>query len=245
MQIRLNRLLRGWSAYFSYGGLASSYQTIDDHVYDRVCATSYAIYINAGARHKTVSSRGCQRGIGGAAPPSRARNVAAYLMMKSIGKPDAATGLMSGEGKRGDAARPKQPRLSTLLGPYHRAPASSSPSLSCGSRPACWSRKPEHPPESCLPNRPDVPSKVRDRSPADPRVTMERPITTLRASQKIQRPSLPAGADRLLAFNGGSRVRQRFEPLRRQSVARVDQGTAGALARSDAGRGLVPTFLGS
>jgi RNA-directed DNA polymerase len=32
---RLNRLLDGWSAYFSYGGLASAYEGVDQHVYDR------------------------------------------------------------------------------------------------------------------------------------------------------------------------------------------------------------------
>jgi RNA-directed DNA polymerase len=32
---RLNRLLGGWSAYFSYGGLASAYEAVDRHVYDR------------------------------------------------------------------------------------------------------------------------------------------------------------------------------------------------------------------
>ena len=36
VQTRLNRLLRGWSAYFSHGALASAYQAVDDHVYDRV-----------------------------------------------------------------------------------------------------------------------------------------------------------------------------------------------------------------
>jgi RNA-directed DNA polymerase len=35
---RLNRLLGGWAAYFSYGSLASAYQAVDWHVYDRVCA---------------------------------------------------------------------------------------------------------------------------------------------------------------------------------------------------------------
>jgi RNA-directed DNA polymerase len=35
---RLNRLLSGWAAYFSYGSLASAYQAVDWHVYDRVCA---------------------------------------------------------------------------------------------------------------------------------------------------------------------------------------------------------------
>jgi RNA-directed DNA polymerase len=32
---RLNRLLGGWSAYFSYGALASAYEAVDQHVYDR------------------------------------------------------------------------------------------------------------------------------------------------------------------------------------------------------------------
>jgi RNA-directed DNA polymerase len=35
---RLNRLLGGWAAYFSYGSLASAYQAVEWHVYDRVCA---------------------------------------------------------------------------------------------------------------------------------------------------------------------------------------------------------------
>lgn len=33
---RLNRLLLGWSAYFSYGTRTAAYRAIDDHVYDRV-----------------------------------------------------------------------------------------------------------------------------------------------------------------------------------------------------------------
>ena len=36
VRTRLNRLLGGWSAYFSYGSLCSAYQAVDDHVYDRV-----------------------------------------------------------------------------------------------------------------------------------------------------------------------------------------------------------------
>ncbi|WP_249164645.1 reverse transcriptase domain-containing protein [Bradyrhizobium jicamae] len=38
VQARLNRLLRGWSAYFSYGSLATAHQAIDRHVFDRVLA---------------------------------------------------------------------------------------------------------------------------------------------------------------------------------------------------------------
>jgi RNA-directed DNA polymerase len=32
---RLNRILQGWSAYFSYGALASAYEAVDQHVYGR------------------------------------------------------------------------------------------------------------------------------------------------------------------------------------------------------------------
>ena len=35
---RTNRLLGGWAAYFSYGSIASAYQAVDRHLYDRVCA---------------------------------------------------------------------------------------------------------------------------------------------------------------------------------------------------------------
>ena len=38
VQARLNRLLGGWSAYFSYDGLAAAYQAVDRHVFDRVLA---------------------------------------------------------------------------------------------------------------------------------------------------------------------------------------------------------------
>ncbi|MDH2406572.1 group II intron maturase-specific domain-containing protein [Bradyrhizobium sp. SSUT18] len=38
VQARLNRLSRGWSAYFSYGSLATAHQAVDRHVFDRVLA---------------------------------------------------------------------------------------------------------------------------------------------------------------------------------------------------------------
>jgi RNA-directed DNA polymerase len=33
---RLNRLLRGWTAYFGYGTRLPAYRAIDNHVYERV-----------------------------------------------------------------------------------------------------------------------------------------------------------------------------------------------------------------
>jgi RNA-directed DNA polymerase len=33
---RLNRLLHGWSAYFSYGTRTQAYRAVDNHVYERV-----------------------------------------------------------------------------------------------------------------------------------------------------------------------------------------------------------------
>ena len=36
MRDRLNRILNGWSNYFSYGTRARAYQAVDHHVADRV-----------------------------------------------------------------------------------------------------------------------------------------------------------------------------------------------------------------
>jgi RNA-directed DNA polymerase len=33
---RLNRMLRGWSAYYSYGTRTTAYRAVDNHVYERV-----------------------------------------------------------------------------------------------------------------------------------------------------------------------------------------------------------------
>jgi RNA-directed DNA polymerase len=35
VRVKLNRLLTGWAAYFGYGSLASAYEGVDRHVYDR------------------------------------------------------------------------------------------------------------------------------------------------------------------------------------------------------------------
>ena len=51
--VRLNRLLRGWSAYFDYGTRLPAYRAVDNHVYDRVRS-----FLRK--RHK-VQGRGTQR----------------------------------------------------------------------------------------------------------------------------------------------------------------------------------------
>jgi RNA-directed DNA polymerase len=50
---RLNRMLRGWSAYYSYGTRTTAYRAVDNHVYERV-----RHFLRR--RHK-VSSRGTSR----------------------------------------------------------------------------------------------------------------------------------------------------------------------------------------
>jgi RNA-directed DNA polymerase len=50
---RLNRLLSGWSAYFSHGTRVPAYRAIDAHVYDRVR--------NFLCRRHNVSRRGTSR----------------------------------------------------------------------------------------------------------------------------------------------------------------------------------------
>lgn len=50
---QLNRLLRGWSAYFSYGTRLVAYRAVDNHVYHSV--RRYLV-----RRHK-VKSRGTSR----------------------------------------------------------------------------------------------------------------------------------------------------------------------------------------
>src|SRR3954453_17038356 len=89
VRTRLNRLLGGWSAYFSYGGLASAYEAVDRHVYDRtrnfLCK-----------RHK-VQGRGTKqfsrRHVYGELAVRRLRRergvVAVGLTMKPVGKPEA------------------------------------------------------------------------------------------------------------------------------------------------------------
>lgn len=53
VQDRLNRILRGWSAYFSYGTRTTAYRAVDNYVYERV-----RHFLRR--RHK-VSSRGTSR----------------------------------------------------------------------------------------------------------------------------------------------------------------------------------------
>ena len=89
VKTRLNRLLGGWSAYFSHGALASAYQAVDDHVYDRVRSFLRKRHKAPGRGTRRFSREDRLRGTGRAAPSSRARIVTGEcLMMKPVGKPD-------------------------------------------------------------------------------------------------------------------------------------------------------------
>ena len=90
VRARLNRVLRGWSAYFSYGALASAYEAVDQHVYDRTRHFLRQRHKVQGRRPRPVLPRICLRGIGRPMPATRAQSVVAVgLAVKPVGKPDA------------------------------------------------------------------------------------------------------------------------------------------------------------
>ncbi len=80
--MRLNRLLGGWSSYFCYGALASAYEAVDQHVYDR--ARNFLR-----KRHK-VQGRGTDQ--------FSREHVYGELAVRCL--QICTSGLMSGEGKR-------------------------------------------------------------------------------------------------------------------------------------------------
>ena len=97
---RLNRLLRGWAAYFAYGTRLMAYRAADNHVYEAVRGFMTR-------RHK-VPSRGTRRFsndvVFGKLGVLRLRRMPEF----------GTSGLMSGDGKRGDAEWPShrvRPRL--------------------------------------------------------------------------------------------------------------------------------------
>ncbi len=103
VQARLNRLLRGWSAYFSYGSVATAHQAVDRHVFDRVLA-----FLRR--RHKTPG-RGVRRfsdqiyGNPGVLVLNRVRKVSPTCglrrnLSESRMRENCTSGLMSGERKR-------------------------------------------------------------------------------------------------------------------------------------------------
>jgi RNA-directed DNA polymerase len=87
---RLNRILRGWSAYFSYGALASAYEAVDRHVYDRARNFLRQRHKMQGRGTDQFSRERILRRAGRAMPPTRAWDVVAVgLAVKPVGKPDA------------------------------------------------------------------------------------------------------------------------------------------------------------
>jgi RNA-directed DNA polymerase len=109
---QLNRLLRGWSAYFCYGTRARAYKAVDHHVCGRV-----RHFLRR--RHK-VPSRGTERFpsdliFGGSA--FCRWTTAVGLTMKPVGKPDAGHPHVRFDerGRETELAYGLQPRLSSTL----------------------------------------------------------------------------------------------------------------------------------
>ncbi len=89
VRMQLNRLLGGWSTYFCYGALASAYEAVDRHVYDRTRNFLRKRHKVQG-RGTDLFSREYVYGELAVRCLARARQVAAVgLTMKPVGKPDA------------------------------------------------------------------------------------------------------------------------------------------------------------
>ena len=115
MRDRLNRLVGGWAAYFSYGTRLMAYRAVDNHVYDRV--RHFLV-----RRHK-VPSRGTRalprwggvrRARRAAAPPGSSWRPAVCLEVKPVGKPDAGNPHVRFDERGRETERCRR-------GPSHRA----------------------------------------------------------------------------------------------------------------------------
>ena len=123
---RLNQLLRGWAAYFSYGTRLMAYRAVDNHVYDRVRG-----FLTR--RHK-VPSRGTRRfsddvvfGNAGRAPatPGAHWRAADSCEVKPVGKPDAGNPHVRFDERGEETGRSLRHRASPRLyvrpdGAYHQ-----------------------------------------------------------------------------------------------------------------------------
>ena len=87
---RLNRLLRGWSAYFSYGTLATAYRAVDQSRLRSRARTSCADDTRCQGAARDGSLASMSSGNWACCAFARAQGVAAVcLAMKPVGKPDA------------------------------------------------------------------------------------------------------------------------------------------------------------
>jgi group II intron maturase len=97
---RLNRLLGGWSAYFSHGALASVYRAVDDHVYDRVRNFLRRRHKAPGRLARTSTRNwACCAFVAGAKGPD------VCLTMKPVGKPDAGNPHVRFDERGGETER--------------------------------------------------------------------------------------------------------------------------------------------
>jgi RNA-directed DNA polymerase len=106
VQVRLNRLLVGWSAYFSHGALAPAYGSVDDHVYDRVRSFLCKRHKAPGRGTKRFFREHVYGELGDVASSSRARKVAdVCFTVKPVGKPDAGNPHVRFDKREGETER--------------------------------------------------------------------------------------------------------------------------------------------
>ena len=109
---QLNRLLRGWSQYFSYGSLPKAYGLVNHHVEERVRHFLRRRHkVRQGANRRWPKEENLRSAGGDAAAPATARVSLSGSLSESRMREIRTSGLMSGERKR---ALPV-PRLSSTL----------------------------------------------------------------------------------------------------------------------------------
>ena len=105
VQARLNRLLGGWSAYFSHGALASVYRAVDDHVYDHVRNSCADDTKRRGAAQRGFLVRTSTRNWACCAFVAGAKGPDVCLTMKPVGKPDAGNPHVRFDERGGETER--------------------------------------------------------------------------------------------------------------------------------------------
>ncbi len=122
---RLNQILRGWCAYFSYGTTATAYRAVDYYVYEAYAITS-GDAIKCARVALLLAFQGMRSTVGWVLSNcvvsgwSLVRESGGEIQSESRMREIRMSGLMSGDGKRGGALRQRSRPSSTLPVPTIR-----------------------------------------------------------------------------------------------------------------------------